>query len=197
MTPQSLELLLERLRGGDADAAEELVAAYEPLLRGAVRGGMSAPLRTKLDSADVVQSVWACALPALRDGDWDVPDGASLRALLLTVARRRLVSHFRRHRKALEHEQAAGTDVDLLPEAGRPRPSEVARAGELWERMLQLSPPAHHRLLELRRQGLTLNEIAARTGMHEGSVRRVLRQLARELALRAEPLTQTDSATDT
>ena len=31
-------------------------------------------------------------------------------------------------------------------------------------------------------------EIAARTGLHEGSVRRILRRLSRELALRHEPL---------
>jgi RNA polymerase sigma-70 factor (ECF subfamily) len=44
-------------------------------------------------------------------------------------------------------------------------------------------------VLVLRREGLPLAEIAARTGLHEGSVRRILRRLARELALRAEPLT--------
>ena len=47
--------------------------------------------------------------------------------------------------------------------------------------MLDLCPPEHHEVLVLRREGLPLVEIAARTGLHEGSVRRILRRLAREL----------------
>ncbi|QJW98762.1 helix-turn-helix domain-containing protein [Frigoriglobus tundricola] len=37
-------------------------------------------------------------------------------------------------------------------------------------------------MLRLRRDGLPLAEVAARTGLHEGSVRRVLRRLFREVA---------------
>jgi RNA polymerase sigma-70 factor (ECF subfamily) len=67
--------------------------------------------------------------------------------------------------------------------AGQPRPSEVAQAGELWDRMLALCPADHHEVLRLRRSGLPLMEVAARTGMHEGSVRRILRRLARRLSV--------------
>jgi DNA-binding IclR family transcriptional regulator len=35
----------------------------------------------------------------------------------------------------------------------------------------------------LKRQGLLLTEIAARTGLHEGSIRRILYDLARRLAI--------------
>ena len=55
-------------------------------------------------------------------------------------------------------------------------------------RMLALCPPAYHELLRLKRQGLPLAKIASRTGLHEGSVRRILRQLLRQLALECEPL---------
>jgi RNA polymerase sigma-70 factor (ECF subfamily) len=54
----------------------------------------------------------------------------------------------------------------------------------LWEEMLALCPPAHHELLRLKRQGLRLAEIAARTGLHPSSVRRILYDLARQLAAR-------------
>jgi RNA polymerase sigma-70 factor (ECF subfamily) len=92
----------------------------------------------------------------------------------------------------VEHEQPWGAGLERLAAASQPRPSEVAQAGELWERMLALCPPEHHELLRLRRQGLRLREIAERTGMHEGSIRRVLRQLARQLALQREPLAAED-----
>jgi RNA polymerase sigma-70 factor (ECF subfamily) len=188
MTVAPLDLLLERLGDGDATAAEQVVRDYEPYLRLVIRRYLSGHLRAKFDSADVVQSVWVHVLPALQRGDWRLTDRASLRALLVTVARRRLVSRYRHNRAALEHEQSVGADGEGLPARGQPRPSEVAQANELWDRLLALCPPANHELLHLRRQGLSLVEIATRTGMHEGSVRRVFRRLARELALREEPL---------
>jgi RNA polymerase sigma-70 factor (ECF subfamily) len=188
MNVEPLDLLLERLGRGDMAAVEQVVADYEPYLRALVRHALPTPLRAKFDSRDVVQSVWVQVLRALRDGAWEVTDRARLRALLVTVARRRLVGRYRHHGTALEREQRDGPDLDGLPAPRQPRPSEVAQAGELWERMLALCPPEHHELLRLRRQGLLLNEIADRTGMHEGSVRRVLRRLARQLALAQEPL---------
>jgi len=188
MTVEPLDLLLDRLGQGNLAAVEQIVADYEPYLRAMVRHALPAPLRPKFDSLDVVQSVWVQVLCALREGAWEIRDRDRLRALLVTVARRRLVSRYRRHGTALQREQRDGTDLDVLPAASQPRPSEVAQAGELWERMLALLPPEHHELLRLRRQGLLLSEIAERTGMHEGSVRRILRQLARQLALSQEPL---------
>jgi RNA polymerase sigma-70 factor (ECF subfamily) len=189
MTVEPLDLLLERVGAGDAAAAEQAVRDYEPYLRLVIRRYLSGPLRAKFDSADVVQSVWVHVLQALRRGAWRLTDRASLRALLVTVARRRLVSRYRHHRGALEREQASGCAlVEGLPARRQPRPSEVAQANELWNRLLALCPPANHELLRLRRQGLPLREIATKTGMHEGSVRRVLRRLARQLALLQEPL---------
>jgi DNA-directed RNA polymerase specialized sigma24 family protein len=81
-------------------------------------------------------------------------------------------------------EEPGGAEgLEVLPASYQPRPSEVVQADELWEKMLTLCPPAHRELLRLKRQGLSLVEISVRTGLHEGSVRRVLRRLARQLAL--------------
>ena len=47
---------------------------------------------------------------------------------------------------------------------------------------MDLCPPAHREMLELKRQGIPLAEIAERTGLHESSVRRILYELAKRLA---------------
>jgi RNA polymerase sigma factor (sigma-70 family) len=188
MTAETLEALLAKLGRGDRAAAEQVFVAYEPYLRMVVRRHLTGRLRTKCDSADVVQSVWVHVLNGLRECRWHFADRPRLQAFLARVARRRLTSRFRRHHAALEREEASDASLDGLPAAGQPRPSEVAQAEELWQRMLALCPPEHHELLRLRRIGLHLAEIASRTGMHEGSVRRILRRLARQLALRCEPL---------
>ena len=179
--------LLRRLRQGEEAAAEELVASFGPCLRLLVRRSLPDRVRGRFDSLDVVQSVWAHVLTGLRAGSWQFPDEARLAAFLRQVARRRLVSRVRRHAPAAGRE-APGVDLDRLPGPAQARPSEVAQAEELWQRLLERCPAQHHELLRLRRQALSLEEIARRTGLHEGSVRRVLRRLARELALEQEPL---------
>jgi RNA polymerase sigma-70 factor (ECF subfamily) len=186
MTDGPLERLLDRLRGGDAAAAERLFVAYEPYLRVVVRRQLPRRLRAKFDSADVVQSVWANVLDGLRQGRWRFAGPEQLRGFLATAARHRLTDRVRHLRPGAERERPLDAPGGP-PACADPRPSELAQAGDLWEKMLALSPPAHHELLRLRRQGLALAEVAARTGLHEGSVRRAIRQLARRLALGEGP----------
>ena len=57
--------LIERVRGGDGDAATELVRRYEPAIRRVIRLRLTdARLRRAFDSMDVCQSLLAVkALP--------------------------------------------------------------------------------------------------------------------------------------
>jgi RNA polymerase sigma factor (sigma-70 family) len=180
--------LVERLREGDAQAVDQVIAAYEPYLRLVIRRHMPIRLRGRFDSADVVQSVWIHVLDGLRAGRWHFPDRRRLQAFLTTLARRRLISRCRQHYTAVTREQPGAVDLDALPAQRQARPSEAVRARELWDRMIALCPPQHRDVLHLRRRGLTLDEIARQTGLHEGSIRRILRQLARGLSLEQAPL---------
>jgi RNA polymerase sigma factor (sigma-70 family) len=184
MTVDPLDELIDRLNKGDISAAEQAFLAYEPYLRMAVRRRLSGPLRTKLDSMDIVQSVWADVLAGLGEAGWRFADRSHFRAFLVKVARNRLSDRRRQHRHALAKEQPlAVTAPEDLPKAQEPRPSEIAQGHELWTRMLEQCTPAHREILILKRQGLLLTEIAARTGLHEGSIRRILYDLARRLAI--------------
>lgn len=186
MAEAAADALIERLARGDMQAAGALFDAYAPYLRALVRRQLSDQLRAKFDSDDVVQSVWVQVVRRLGRDGWSVEDEGRLRAMLATIARRRLLTRVRQLSPSAAAETAA---ADAVPDDSRhPRPSEVVQAAELWNTMLDLCPAEHHPVLILRREGLPLTEIAARTGLHEGSVRRILRRLARDLALRAEPL---------
>jgi RNA polymerase sigma factor (sigma-70 family) len=184
MNVNQLDDLIDRLSQGDAAAAECAFLAYEPYLRMAVRRQLSGPLRAKFDSMDIVQSVWADLLSGFRDERWRFANGSQLRAFLVKVARNRVIDRRRQHHRALEQERPlCETACDELPHAREPRPSEVAQGNELWKRILEQCPPAHRQILILKRQGMTLIEIATRTGLHEGSVRRILYDLAKRLAI--------------
>jgi RNA polymerase sigma-70 factor (ECF subfamily) len=182
MSDDRLEALLERLNTGDSTAAEEIFLAYEPYLRMVVRRQLSARLRARFDSVDIVQSVWADVLSGFCQNSWRFADAAHLRAFLIKAVRNRFIDRLRQNVNSVEHERSlAEADPADLPHSREPRPSEVVQAGDLWELVLSLCPPAHHELLRLKQQGVPLAEIAARTGLHESSVRRVLYDLARRL----------------
>jgi RNA polymerase sigma factor (sigma-70 family) len=188
MAEPPADALIDQLARGDMQAAGALFDAYAPYLRALVRRQLSDQLRAKFDSADVVQSVWVQVVRRLGRDGWSVDDEARLRALLATIARRRLLTRVRQLSAGVAAEKAGPDEAEAVPDDGRPRPSEEVQAQELWATMLDLCPSEHHPVLVLRREGLPMAEIAARTGLHEGSVRRILRRLARELALKAEPL---------
>ena len=70
------------------------------------------------------------------------------------------------------------------PARGTIPPHDLLQADELWEQLLELCPPAHREVLRLKREGALTAEVAARTGLHEGSVRRILNTLSQRLARR-------------
>jgi RNA polymerase sigma-70 factor (ECF subfamily) len=182
MNKDPLDELIERLNQGDVTAAERAFLAYEPYLRMAVRRRLSGPLRAKMDSVDIVQSVWADVLAGFRDSGWQFTDRSHLRAFLVKSARNRLIDRRRQHHRALEMERALVEMADgRQPQARGPRPSEVAQGNELWNAMLDLCPPAYREILVLRRQGMRYGEIAERTGLHEGSIRRIIYDLQRKM----------------
>ncbi|HZY85770.1 MAG TPA: helix-turn-helix domain-containing protein, partial [Gemmataceae bacterium] len=66
MSAEPLHTLLERLCRGDDQAAEQVFRTYEPYLRKVVRRQLPTRLRSKFDSLDIVQSVWADVLDGFR-----------------------------------------------------------------------------------------------------------------------------------
>jgi RNA polymerase sigma-70 factor (ECF subfamily) len=184
MREDSLTATLEKLSHGDAAAVEQVFQIYEPYLRAVVRRQLGPQLRVKFDSVDVVQSVWADLLQGFRDGSWSFTDREQLKAFLVTATRHRFIDCIRRHEPALSHgEGATGNQRAASIPDSEPRPSQVAVAEELWQRILTQCQPAHRQLLELKRQGLPVTEIAKRTGFHKDSIHRILRNLASRLAV--------------
>ena len=179
----SLDELLAKLNSGEGAAAQEVFLTYEPYLRKVVRRLLPAELRAKFDSVDVFQSVCGDVLVAFRQGGMRFATVAQLRAFLIKATRNRFIDRVRQHRTAVRLERPLETtEPQRLPNSAQPRPSESAAAEELWERLLVLCPPEHHQLLRMRRSGASAREIAARVNIHEGSVRRILRDLSLRLA---------------
>jgi RNA polymerase sigma-70 factor (ECF subfamily) len=193
MSTDSVEPLLEQLCNGEMDMAKRVFLAYEPYLRQVVRRQLPQGLRAKFDSIDIVQSVWAHLLEGYYSGAWQFTDARRFQAFLVQVTRNRFIDSYRKYRIAYEKEQPlGGMRTSQVPAAPQPQPPEEIEAEELFEQMLALCPPEHRELLRLKRQGLPMEELTARTGMHPGSIRRILRNLARKLALQEGTIVSND-----
>lgn len=182
MQSDPIEVLLEKLSTGDEAAAEEVFRSYEPFLRIVIRRQLSPRMQSKFDSIDVVQSVWADLVGGFRRQQWQFTNASQLRAFLITAVRNRFSDQYRKHRISLEREQPlVQHDLQDVCASSQPTPSELVQADDVWERLLEICPPEHKSILELKRQGASNADIIAHTGMHEGSIRRILRGLSRKL----------------
>src|SRR4051812_332701 len=87
-------ILMEKLRNQTEGAAEELIERYGPAVVRVVRRRLRKGLRSKFDSMDFVQSVWATffATPAQQ---FDFDDPESLIKFLTKVARHKVVDAVR------------------------------------------------------------------------------------------------------
>jgi DNA-directed RNA polymerase specialized sigma24 family protein len=179
-----LNSLIEKLNSGDAEAIQQALIAHEAILRMMVRRQLSNWLRAKFDSIDIVHSVWAHLLPGLRAGRWHFSDANELRAFLIKVTRNRLVNRIHHAALELDHARAQANQGEAGP--GGPPPDEAVAEEEVWQQLLDLCPPAHHELLRLKREGVPLHQIAAQTGLHKSSVRRVLYDLLRRFMARRQ-----------
>lgn len=179
---EQLEALVDGLNRGDETAIQRAYQLYQPFLRMIVRRRLSAPLRTRVDSLDIVQSIWADLVPVFRDAGCQFPDVARLRSFLVRVTCNRLVDRQRRHGRVLGRERAiAPEELQVLPGPQHEAPSQALQADDVWQRLLSSCTPSHREILKLKREGVTSAEIAARVGFHESSVRKILCNLSRRL----------------
>jgi RNA polymerase sigma factor (sigma-70 family) len=177
-----LDELLDRLCDGDAAAAERVFVEFEPYLRKAIRRQLRGRLRQKFDSADILQSVWVDLLRGFRERGWRFADADQLRGFLFVATRNRLIDRSRKYQNASREESLGEDERPGKLVSSHPRPSETVQAADLWNQLLESCPPEHRTLLYLRREGHSLAEIAAITGLHRDSVRRILRTLAGHVA---------------
>jgi RNA polymerase sigma-70 factor (ECF subfamily) len=156
---------MQRIRAGDASAAEELVRRYEPAIRLEVKFRLrDSPLARSLDSMDICQSVLASFFVRTAAGQYDLERPEQLRALLVSMARTKLAFQARRGRaQRRDNRRIAGAPVDDLS-AGGPSPSRVAAGRELLQALRNKLSPEERQIADLRGQGYTWDEIAQKLG---------------------------------
>jgi RNA polymerase sigma factor (sigma-70 family) len=182
---------MDRIRRGDAAAAEELVRRYEPLIRREVRFQLrDRRLSRVFDSMDVCQSVMASFFIRAAAGQYDLRNRAQLVSLLVEMAQHKLASAARRQyrqcRDVRRLSRIAGDAAGRAAAEG-PDPGDIVADEELLQRFRQCLSAEERQLADWRSNGVSWAEIADRLGGTSGSRRlqlfRAIDRATRELGL--------------
>jgi RNA polymerase sigma-70 factor (ECF subfamily) len=170
--------LLSRARTGDEAAIRDFLSRFEPEVTMMVRSRLPRKLRTQF-----VQAVWKSLLVESGQNPRDFEDVEHFRGFLYGMVRNKVSEQQRRLTKTAKYDLTREErlyirrgDREVAREVVSPEPSP-SQAVQASDRMAQLTAgksPREVEILTLRRLGLTLLEIAQRTGINERSVRRVI-----------------------
>ncbi|MEX2174258.1 MAG: sigma-70 family RNA polymerase sigma factor [Pirellulaceae bacterium] len=178
--------LMQRVQDGEQQAAWELLEEYGSHLQRYVRRSLSKDLRTRFDSVDFVQVVWASFF---REPDRlrRITTPAGLMAYLATLARNKVVTEVRRGMHAQKRDLRREIRIDAVRDDDRqvltsrdPTPSAVAMFRERWDRLVDGQPAQVRRIVELRFQGATYTEIAEQLHIHERTARKAIERLVED-----------------
>lgn len=175
--------LIRRVRAGSQEAGWELVERYASHILRVVRRRLSREIRPKFDSMDFVQAVWMSFFnePG-KICSFDRPE--ALVAFLATVARNKVIEENRRRLEYRKHAVKNECSLEKLTEHGfdafghHASPSQFAMARERWEEMVEQLPEKYRQMIQLRYEGMSLEEIAAVLGVNERTVRRLFQRIA-------------------
>jgi RNA polymerase sigma factor (sigma-70 family) len=178
--------MVARARGGDDAAARDLICRFENDVRTMVRVRLPKLLRNRFDTVDFTQAVWASVLVGLRDDEGSFRDEEQMRKFLGGVVRYKVLEEYRRHTKTRKYDLAReqplyvkrnGRDRPIELPGNEPTPSQVMQAGDQLNRLIAGRTDRDAEIIELRRQDLTYEEIAARMNLSERYVRRIVESL--------------------
>src|SRR5262249_46024260 len=182
---QEFNALLQRLRAGDEEAARFLLARYGPHILRVVRRRLDRKLRSKFDSLDFMQDVWASFF-AQRPPENAFASPQALFAFLATLARNTVVEAVRQrfvgkkyniNRECSLEDSEGGRGQRAAHQA---TPSEIVVAQEEWDRLLDRRSPEQQQILVMLRLGYTHAEIAGKLGVCEKTVARLVQKIALE-----------------
>jgi RNA polymerase sigma-70 factor (ECF subfamily) len=186
MCPDESEIihLMERAKSGDGPAVREFLSRFEDDVRRMVRGRLPRRMRPQFDSMDFVQAVWQSFFSGLRKLPRDFENVRHLRSYLAGVARNKVNEEYRKTRSSrrdiareeplyVRHGEAVVERPLVSPE---PSPSQSLQASDRLAQMIAGCGPIEIQVITLRCQGLTHEEIAARTKLSDRSVRRIIEQ---------------------
>lgn len=179
--------LLARVRTGDALAIETLVERYQRAILRIVRARLGKPMRTLLDSMDIVQSVHRSLLIGLRQDKYRFQSPDQLIALAALMVQRKVARHWTRLKRGLVqtqtttgHSESTGQSLEQVS-AASDSPSLVLVGQELLGACLSKLDEFDQQLVRLKLAGQNNTETAQQLGREPAFIRMRWSRLRRTL----------------
>jgi DNA-directed RNA polymerase specialized sigma24 family protein len=175
--------LMRRAKSGDAAAIRVFLSQFEWEVQMMVRARLPKKLRTRFDSMDFAQAVWQSFFSDLQSKSPDFENVQHLRAFLKGMVWNKVQEQHRRLTKTekcdLGREERlyirrGDRDVPREVVSPEPSPSQTVQADDRLVQLTTGCAPGEVAVIRLRLQRLTIDEIAARTGLNERTVRRFI-----------------------
>jgi RNA polymerase sigma factor (sigma-70 family) len=172
MATAELQEFLDVLRGDDRPAIEALLGRLDPFLRKIIRLRLiDGRLRRVMDTTDIFQSLLKDFLSQRPGGDPPAQGSTGLHAYLAAAVHHKIQTRTRKERR---HAGSLAADWEpVSPEAPAPRRVEDR---DLSQAIRARLPEPTRRLFDLKAEGLTWAEIAARVGGNADALRMRLRR---------------------
>lgn len=173
--------LMDEARRGSQEAAEQVWREYGPYVVYVVRRWLRPQMRSRLDSQDFSQDVWASFFRELPPSE-TVTSPDDLIRWLAKMAKNKVLHEQRRQfnrRRNAERDESYGVfvDRDEVIDQREPTPSQVFAADVLVGELTSEEPERSSRIVQMRREGMTDAEIAEIEQINTRSVRRIFERL--------------------
>jgi len=193
----SFEGLLQRIADGSDAAVWELLDRYSKNILRVVRRRLPAEIRHKVDSVDIVQSVWK----SIFRGGCRLEQAASAEEVVAYLAGMAKLKVFETHRRFTrceafnvrrevplnsderQHGPTPTRESDRQIDHRDHAPSAIVRARDNWERAMEKSGERGQQVVQLKLQGLTLDEIAEQLNLSKRTVQRTLDSVLQSLSV--------------
>jgi RNA polymerase sigma-70 factor (ECF subfamily) len=178
--------VIEGVRKGSPNAVWKLIADYGPHIQRVVRRRLDRRMRSKFDSLDFVQMVWASVFRNPGElGSLEQPE--DLIRYLAALARRKVINEYRRRivndtkYNSSREQSLSKRGIDKTDELSSKweTPSQIAMAREQWERLVEQQPERDRSIVQMRIGGATFLEISQQLGINERTARKVIDRLVR------------------
>jgi RNA polymerase sigma-70 factor (ECF subfamily) len=189
--------LAEQAEAGDPHAFEAIFGRYSEKLVRLARSRISERLATRIEPEDVVQSVFRTFFGRVQQHRFSFREETDLWKLLVSITINKLKNKVDWHTAAKRNVRIEQPiDARSLPSAfdvdgESPSPDAVVAFLDLLEHFMNQLREDDRKILELRLQGYSQEEVAEQVGRTERTVRRVLeriRQVAEDCGMREQLL---------
>lgn len=180
---KEINQFIDRARSGSTTAIKLLIESLNPSVLKAIRSRLNRKLRTKFDSQDFAQDVWASFF-ANNSEDIDFQTKEEITAYLIKMAKHKVIDAVRQRLKTKKYNlnkerplETESSGAKAEPASSQPSPSQLLMTKEEWDQLMKDLPPLYRQVLVLSRLGYGSTKIAEKMGINRRKVSRIFEKL--------------------